>query len=75
MEKVFLARGVPLPPWRSPHVMRGRWLVNRVLEDEHVPATPPGTPFLALGGAAAAPGSGGTLSGELRERLPALARA
>lgn len=24
MEKVFFARGVPLPPWRSPRVMQGR---------------------------------------------------
>ncbi len=69
MEKVFLARGVPLPPWRSPRVMQGRWLVNHVLEDEHVPATPPGTPLQPI----MILQSGRTFSGELRERLPALA--
>lgn len=36
MEKVFQSRGVTLPPWRHPHVMQGRWLVNQA-EDELVP--------------------------------------
>lgn len=38
MEKVFHARGVSLPPWRSPRVMQGRWLVNQA-NDIHVPPT------------------------------------
>jgi hypothetical protein len=43
MEKVFLARGVPLPPWRAASVMN-RWLVDTVKDvaiAPRVPAPPP----------------------------------